>query len=78
MNFNNVNFQYDGYGRRTGKTVSGATTNYLYDGVNVAQELAGTTVTANLLSGGIMKFSHAQAQTVRRISFRTQLAAQSP
>jgi YD repeat-containing protein len=31
MNFNNVSFQYDGYGRRTGKTTSGSTTNYLYD-----------------------------------------------
>ncbi|PYU24973.1 MAG: hypothetical protein DMG30_06785, partial [Acidobacteria bacterium] len=47
MNFDNVSFQYDGYGRRTGKTISSATTNYLYDGANVVQELSGTTVTAN-------------------------------
>jgi RHS repeat-associated protein len=53
MNFSNVSFQYDGHGRRTGKTISGATTNYLYDGANTVQELSGTTVTANLLSGGI-------------------------
>jgi RHS repeat-associated protein len=53
MNFNNVSFQYDGYGRRTGKTISGYTTNYLYDGANIVQELSGTTPTANLLSGGI-------------------------
>lgn len=53
MNFTSGTFQYDGYGRRTGKTISGSTTNYLYDGANVVQELSGTTVTANLLSGGI-------------------------
>jgi hypothetical protein len=52
MNFNNASFQSDGYGRRTGKTISSATTNY-YDGANIVQELLGTTVTANLLSGGI-------------------------
>jgi RHS repeat-associated protein len=48
-----VSFQYDGYGRRTAKTISGSTTNYLYDGANVVQELSGTTVTANLLGAGI-------------------------
>jgi RHS repeat-associated protein len=53
MNFGANAFQYDPFGRRVAKTVSGTTTNYLYDGVNVAQELAGTTPTANLLSGGI-------------------------
>jgi RHS repeat-associated protein len=51
MNFNNVSFQYDGYGRRTGKTISGYTTNYLYDDANPVQELSGSTVTANLLTG---------------------------
>jgi RHS repeat-associated protein len=51
MNFSNVTFLYDGYGRRTGKTISSATTNYLYDDANVVQELSGTTVTANLLTG---------------------------
>lgn len=40
-------------GRRTGKAISGSTTNYLYDGANGVQELCGTTVTVNLLSGGI-------------------------
>jgi RHS repeat-associated protein len=44
-------FQYDGYGRRTGKSISGTTTNYLYDGANSVQELSGSTVTANLLTG---------------------------
>ncbi len=53
MNLGGVTFQYDGYDRRTGKTTIAGTTNYLYDGANVVQELSGTTVTANLLSGGI-------------------------
>jgi RHS repeat-associated protein len=53
MNMGGESFQYDAFGRREAKTVSGTTTNYLYDGMNVAQELAGTTPTANLLSGGI-------------------------
>ena len=44
-------FQYDAYGRRTQKTVAGSTTSYMYDGANPAQELAGTTPTANILTG---------------------------
>jgi hypothetical protein len=31
----------------------GANTNFLYDGANPVQELSGSTVTANLLTGGI-------------------------
>jgi RHS repeat-associated protein len=53
MNFSSDSFQYDAYGRRTGKTISSSTTNYLYDGANVVQELSGGSPTANLLSGGI-------------------------
>ncbi len=48
-----ASFRYDSLGRRVSKTVAGTTTNYLYDGANVAQELAGATPTANLLTGGI-------------------------
>jgi RHS repeat-associated protein len=45
-------FEYDGTGRRRGKTVSGATTQFLYDGLNFVQELSGGgAVTANLLTG---------------------------
>jgi RHS repeat-associated protein len=43
-------FSYDAFGRRSSKTVSGTSTNFLYDGVNVVQELAGSTPTANLLT----------------------------
>ena len=47
---NNVSLQYDVFGRRT-KNLAG--TSFLYDGANAVQELSGTTVTANLISGGI-------------------------
>ncbi|HSB13057.1 MAG TPA: RHS repeat-associated core domain-containing protein [Bryobacteraceae bacterium] len=44
-----ASFQYDAFGRRKSKTIGGASTQFLYDGVNVVQELSGTT--ANLLTG---------------------------
>ena len=46
-----ASFQYDGLGRRIGKTVSSTGTTFLYDYQNVIQELSGTTPTANLLPG---------------------------
>ena len=46
-----ASFQYDPFGRRVGKTIGAATTNYLYDGVNPVQELSGGAPTANLLTG---------------------------
>jgi RHS repeat-associated protein len=46
-----ASFQYDGVGRRRGKTIGGTTTNFFYDGVNMVQELAGSTPTSNLLTG---------------------------
>lgn len=42
---------YDPFGRRQAKTIGGTTTNFLYDGLNPAQELSGATVNANLLTG---------------------------
>jgi RHS repeat-associated protein len=52
-----ASFAYDGIGRRRAKTVSGTTTQFLYDGLNPVQELAGATPTANLLTGlGIDEF----------------------
>jgi RHS repeat-associated protein len=44
-------FAYDGAGRRRGKTINGTATNFLYDGLNFVQELAGTVPTANLMTG---------------------------
>jgi RHS repeat-associated protein len=55
-NNNGATFAYDSLGRRIGKNVLSANTNYLYDGVNPVQELNGSTVTANLLTGGIDQY----------------------
>ena len=46
-------FIYDAFGRRMNRTLAGTATSLLYDVVNVAQELSGTTPTANLFSGAI-------------------------
>lgn len=52
-----ANFQYDSLGRRVSRTINGTSTHFLYDGQNPVQELAGTTPTANLLTGlGIDQF----------------------
>ncbi len=52
-----ASFSYDAFGRRTGKTIQGTTTNFVYDGLNPVQEKNGATVTANLLTGlGIDEF----------------------
>lgn len=51
-NKTNGTFTYDGLGRRIKKVVLGVTTQFLYDGNNVVQELSSTgTVSANLLTG---------------------------
>jgi RHS repeat-associated protein len=46
-----ASFTYDARGRRTSKTVDGASTGFLYDGLNPVQELSGSTPSANLLTG---------------------------
>ena len=46
-------FQYDAVGRRISKSFAGTTTSFLYDGANPVQELQGSTVTSNLLYGGL-------------------------
>jgi RHS repeat-associated protein len=47
-----ASLQYDALGRRISKTVSGATTKYLYDGLNLVQEQDGSgTPTANITAG---------------------------
>jgi YD repeat-containing protein len=58
-----ASFVYDAVGRRSGKTINGTTTNFLYDGANAVQELAGGTPSANLLTGlGIDEVFTCQAQ----------------
>ncbi|MHB8404399.1 MAG: RHS repeat-associated core domain-containing protein [Gammaproteobacteria bacterium] len=44
-------FVYDALGRRESKTINGTSTNFLYDGLNLEQELNGTTPTVNYLTG---------------------------
>lgn len=46
-----ASFRYDAFGRRSGATVSGSTTSFLYDGGNIGQELTGTSVKATILGG---------------------------
>lgn len=48
-----VSFEYDAFGRRVGKSLGSTTTNYLYDGLNSVQELVSSSVSANMLTGGI-------------------------
>jgi YD repeat-containing protein len=43
-----ASFQYDVVGRRKQKTVNGTTANFLYDGLNLVQELTGATPIVNL------------------------------
>jgi RHS repeat-associated protein len=51
--FNATSLGYDALGRR----VQGAGgTSFLYDGINLVQQLSGTTPTANLLTGGVDQF----------------------
>jgi hypothetical protein len=47
-------FSYDAANRRSQKTIAGQTTGYVFDGLNLVQELTGAvppTVQANLLTG---------------------------
>jgi RHS repeat-associated protein len=46
-----ASFQYDALGRRKSKTVNGVTTDFLYDGSSIVQELSSGSVQANLLLG---------------------------
>lgn len=48
---NGAAFGYDGMGRRTSKSLSGTTINYMYDGRNVAQESSAGGVLSNILNG---------------------------
>lgn len=47
---NGAVLQYDAFGRRT---QNAAGTSFLFDGANSVQELSGTTVTANIWTGGV-------------------------
>ena len=47
----NASFGYDAFGRRSSSTISGSTTSFLYDGLNIVQELTGASVKATILGG---------------------------
>ncbi len=46
-----ASFRYDPFGRRVTRTVGSKITNFLYDSLNVVQELSGGTPSGNLLTG---------------------------
>ena len=46
-------FSYDAMGRRISKTVQGAATQFLYDGMNTVQETQGSTINPILVGLGI-------------------------
>jgi len=45
-----ADFMYDAFGRRVRKTINGTSAEFLYDSLNVVQELSGGTPTANMLT----------------------------
>ena len=51
----NASFQYDAFGRRVSKNISG-TTQFLYDGANPVQEISGSSASANLITGHIDEY----------------------
>ncbi|CBA16592.1 RHS repeat-associated core domain-containing protein [Xanthomonas albilineans] len=48
-----ASYSYDALGRRSARTENGATTQYLYDGLNTVQETQGTTINPILTGPGI-------------------------
>ncbi len=48
---NTASFVYDPFGRRMSKTIGGAATSFLYDGLNPVQELQAGTPSANMFTG---------------------------
>jgi RHS repeat-associated protein len=47
-----ASFKYDAWGRRVEKTINGKTTQYLYDGYDIIQEIEGGAVSANYIRSG--------------------------
>lgn len=63
-----ASFQYDSFGRRISKTVNSSTTSYLYDGMNVVQEQAGGSASANLLTGDVDEvFSRTEGSSTQSV-----------
>jgi RHS repeat-associated protein len=49
-----ASFQYDGLGRRRGKTIASTSTGFLYDGLNAVQELTSGSPSANIVAGLVL------------------------
>jgi len=64
-------FIYDAFGRRESKTIGGTATNFLYDGLNLEQELNGTTPTANYLTGANIDEVFSRADSTGSYSYLT-------
>ena len=75
-----ASFVYDGLGRRTSKTVSGNTTQFVYDRLNPVQEIQGGVPSANLLTGRRIDeyFQRTDSAGARRLSDAIFSAALSP
>jgi RHS repeat-associated protein len=65
-----ASFQYDAFGRRTGKTINGVTTSYLYDGGNAVQEMQGAAVSP-ILTGLNIDERFARTEAAGRRYFLT-------
>ncbi|MFZ6736047.1 RHS repeat-associated core domain-containing protein [Undibacterium sp. Ji42W] len=48
-----ASFSYDALGRRQAKTINGVSTGFMYDGVNIVQELNGASPINNYISAGV-------------------------
>ncbi|MFZ6735849.1 RHS repeat-associated core domain-containing protein, partial [Undibacterium sp. Ji42W] len=48
-----ASFSYDALGRRQTKTINGVSTGFMYDGVNIVQELNGASPINNYISAGV-------------------------
>lgn len=57
----NASFSYDAAGRRTGKNIGGQSIGFFYNSGEIAQELIGANVTANILNAGTSFFQRTDA-----------------
>jgi RHS repeat-associated protein len=66
-----ASFSYDVFGRRTGTTIGGTTTNYLYDGQNVVEDLVNGTPKVSYLLGRGLDSRFARTESGATQSFLT-------
>jgi RHS repeat-associated protein len=66
-----ASFNYDAVGRRRSKTVGGASTGFLYDGLNLVQELNSGTPAANYLTGLALDRTYSRSDSTGTRSYLT-------